>query len=248
MNRCDAIKILVLCLAVTSRIPLVHATVDTVRGAVEFKNKTFDELELSGAADLKNVVAKKLTAHGSLHFDDLVIEEELSIFGSCSGKNLKAQRVLTHGGATLNEAAAECIEGSGGLSCTNVMVTGDFVHKGGLTAKGLSVAGTLFVSGGVDIIAGVLDAVCLKGNEHTLVDTNVRFITIEAGIPSLVQRLLRFFRTLFGSDISEQGADLYLSGATVVQEDVVFVGAPGVVHLSGSAVIKGRIVNGSVAS
>lgn len=104
-------------------------------GPTVLREKSFDELEINGPADLKHVRAKSLIVKGPLKFHRIEIDGKTSVTGPMSGLEGKFEDVTVDGPFRAKRLKIGTLDVTGPTNLARFTFSGDAKIKGPLDAK-----------------------------------------------------------------------------------------------------------------
>lgn len=108
---------------------------ETFNGPTVLSEKSFDELEINGPADLKHVRAKSLTVKGPLKFHRLEIDGTTTVTGPMTGIEGKFEDVNVNGPFRAKKLKIRTLNVTGPVALARFTFSGDAKIKGPLEAK-----------------------------------------------------------------------------------------------------------------
>ncbi len=170
---------------------------------------------------------------------------DVTVMGPLTGQNLKAGSVTVYGPLTLSEnSIVESADVYGPLTANNCLFKKNVKVYGPLLANNASFNGTTVVYGPVDAKnSAFTDTLTVYSDVASvkLADTKAKNIVITTTAASVIEWLWGMF-TIQTKNVSK----VTLTGTTIVSGSITFEGGTGVVEVSGSAQVKGKVINGEL--
>ena len=183
---------------------------------------------ITGSTKLEKVSHESLTIAGSLNFNNLTIEQILSVSGSAEGDFLKCEKFIINGSFAGKNIQATNGEVSGSLTCEKTNIDNDLEVNGSLKATETKVSGKTKVDGNLDASRSSFSDIEISSWQCTLRNSKAKNIFIKK--------------------TKDKSQRIYLKGKTIIEGNITFESGNGKVIFSNEAKVKGKVQGASVVN